>query len=208
MKSIFILVISSICAILFFAGKPGFNKYVLAPDFVVSIDGTSNLHDWKEKVEIVKGEAEVKWYNNKSFDLNLLIIRMHVRSIKSDKGSVMDNNTYKALKADNNPEIIFTLLTPITAIRPVSQQSTVSVKGSLFIAGVTRPIVMQVKVFMKEQTKLTFEGTYKLKMTDYKVDPPGAFFGTLKTGNEIELSFRTNFILSPDSEPISIHSLK
>ena len=120
----------------------------------------------------------------------------------------MDNNTYKALKADKNPEIIFILLTPIMAIKPISQQETISAKGTLFIAGVKRPIDMQVKVFMKEQNKLTFEGTYKIKMTDYKIDPPGAFFGTLKTGNEIELNFKTNFILSPDSEPIATHILK
>jgi len=208
MKSIYILIISSLCALIFFAGKPGFNKYVLSPDYVVGIDGTSNLHDWKEKVEIVKGEAEVKWYKDKSFDLNALNIRMHVRSIKSDKGSVMDNNTYKALKANDHPEIIFTLINPIASINPISQQKTISVKGSLLIAGVKKSISMQVKVFMKDQKKLTFEGSYKLKMTDFNVDPPGAFFGTLKTGNEIELNFKTNFILSPDSEPIAIHILK
>lgn len=208
MKPIILLIISSVCAFIFSSGKPGFNKYVLSPDYIVGIDGTSNLHDWKEKVMLVKGEAEVKWYKDKSFDLNTLTIRMHVRSIKSDKGSVMDNNTYKALKADDNPEIIFTLLKPVTSIVSVSQQKTVSVKGSLLIAGVKKPIEMQVKVFMKEQNKLTFEGSYKLKMTDYNVDPPGAFFGTLKTGNEIELKFKTNFILSPDSDPIAIHSLK
>ncbi len=191
-----------IAIILFFAGKPAFHRYILSPDYVIGIDGTSNLHDWKEKVEIVSGEAEVKWYDDKSFDLRSLNIRMNVRSIKSDKGSVMDNNTYKALKSNDHPEIMFTLVTPINSILSVSQQKTISVNGSLQIAGVKKPVTMQVKVFMKEQNKLTFEGTYKLKMTDYDVEPPSAFFGTLKTGNEIQLSFKANFILSPGSNPI------
>ncbi len=207
MKLLFVLIISGISGLLFIAGKPAFNKYVLAPGYSVEIDGTSNLHDWNEKVEIVKGEAQIQWYKDKSFDIHALNILMQVRSIKSDKGSVMDNNTYKALKADKHPEIIFTLLNPVTNIRSISQQKTVSIKGNLTIAGVKKPVTLEVKVFMKDQNKLAFEGTYKLKMTDYNVDPPGAFFGTLKTGNDIVLSFKTNFILSPDSEPLSIHSL-
>ncbi len=206
MRVLFLLIISVFSIIFLIAGKPSPNKYVLAPGYTVEIDGTSNLHNWKEKVEIVEGNAQIQWNKDKSFDINTLDILMQVRSIKSDKGSVMNNNTYKALKADEFPEIVFTILTPVKSIRSAIQQKPVSIKGNLTIAGVKKPLIVEVKVFMKDQNKLTFEGSCKLKMTDFNVEPPGAFFGTLKTGNDIVLSFKTSFIPAPGSQPHTLNN--
>jgi hypothetical protein len=41
---------------------------------------------------------------------------------------------------------------------------------------------------MKNGT-LVCKGSKRIKMTDYKVEPPSFMFGTIKTGDEITISF-------------------
>jgi polyisoprenoid-binding protein YceI len=119
---------------------------------------------------------------------------MAVLSIKSDMGRVMDNKTYEALKATRYPDILFTLSTPLKLSQVSDGRQPVSVKGDLLLAGVCRPVVMQVKTFAFDQGKLLFEGTENIRMTDYGVKPPSALFGTMKAAPDITIHFKTNFI--------------
>ncbi len=171
------------------------NTYILTKEYAVTIKGTSNLHNWSEKVENVSGDGAVSWNSDGTFDLTSVHIKMNVHSIKSDKGSIMNNNTYKALKADEHPEIIFTLTSPIKGVILKSNERKLSAKGNLSIAGVTKAVDIEVIVFISEKSKLSFEGAKTIKMTDYGINPPTALLGTLKTGNEIVIDFKTNFIL-------------
>jgi len=172
------------------------NKYMLEKDYSFTIHGTSNLHDWDEKVQTVTGDASINWNADKSFDLNAIHIKIDVHSIKSNEGSGMNNNTYKALKADANPTITFILYPPLKAIKANSTENNISMIGSLTIAGVTKPVTMRVKLMMDSQGKLTIEGSQIIKMADYNVTPPTALFGTIKTGDSITLNFKGSFIIS------------
>jgi polyisoprenoid-binding protein YceI len=184
-----VLSIGSICAI------PIKNVYILSKDYAVTIHGTSNLHNWDESVKTVTGEGAVNTNSDGSYDLEAINIKMEVHSIKSDMGSIMNNNTYKALKADENPQIIFALSSPAKSIQINTVEKTVSIKGNLTIAGVTRPVNMQVKIVMQAQGKLLFVGSQVIKMSDYDIKPPTALLGTLKTGNEITINFKTSFAI-------------
>jgi polyisoprenoid-binding protein YceI len=175
------------------ASTPVKNTLALSKDYLVTINGTSNLHKWDETVETVTGNGVVVWNSDGSFDLESLNLSMEVKSIKSDMGSIMNNNTYKALKADAHPEIIFTLKSPLKSIQVNSSDKTISAKGSLTIAGVTKLVDILVKINMQEGSKLEFQGAETIKMTDYGVAPPTALFGSLKTGNEVTINFKTNF---------------
>jgi polyisoprenoid-binding protein YceI len=172
------------------------NTYTLSADYAITINGTSNLHNWDEKVKTVTGNSVVNFIDETSFDLESINIKMEVHSIKSDMGGIMNSNTYKALKADANPQIIFTLTTPIKSIQTKSAEKTISAKGSLTIAGVTKAVDMQVKISMPEHGKLIFEGSQTIQMTDYGIKPPVALFGTLKTGDTITINFKTNFLIN------------
>ncbi len=167
------------------------NTYPISKDYTVTIQGTSNLHSWNETVEKVSGNVVVNWNKDGSFDVNAITIKMDVHSIKSDVGSVMNNNTYKALKADSHPEIIFALNAPVKNNQIKSDEMTIAAKGSLNIAGVTRPVDMMVKVLIRGNRKLIFEGSQTIKMSDFDIAPPTALFGTLKTGNEVAINFKT-----------------
>lgn len=168
------------------------DNYTLA-NYNVTINGTSNLHAWNESVQHVNGKGDVIKDDGKSFTLQAFSILMEVKSIKSTEGSIMDNKTYKALKSDKYPEITFRLADPIADVPHGANGYTVNAKGSLTIAGVTRQIVMPVKVTINGDNKLVVDGSQRVKMTDYNVQPPTAMFGMLKVGDEITIGFKTTF---------------
>ena len=167
------------------------NKYNLTKGYTVTIHGTSNLHDWDETVQTVTGDGVIDWNSDGSFNLGAMNMKMGVHSIKSTEGSIMNNNTYKALKADDHPDITFALVSPVKSV-PASGR-TVSAKINLTIAGVTKTIDMTVKATGKGHESVEFEGSQTIKMTDYGIDPPRALLGTLKTGDDITIHFKTNF---------------
>jgi len=192
MKSLRSILLVAIAFAFIKAANPLQSTYTVSKEHTVTIHGTSNLHSWDETVQNVSGSGTVKWNDDGSFDLDAITIKMEVNSIKSDMGSAMNNNTYKALKADANPEITFVLSSPIRSIPAKAYETVFSAKGNLTIAGVTRQIEMQVKVYMPVKGQLVFDGSQTIKMTDYGISPPVALFGTLKTGNEITLNFKTS----------------
>lgn len=196
MESIKNLLVIGIAMLSIKALVPTKNTYTLTNDYAVTINGTSNLHNWDEKVKTVTGEGVVNWISDADFDLESISIKMEVHSIKSDMGAIMNSNTYKALKADANPQIVFTLTSPIRSLQVKSNGKTISAKGNLTIAGVIKAVDMQVKISIPEHGKLVFEGSQSIQMTDYGIKPPVALFGTLKTGNEITINFKTNFSIN------------
>jgi polyisoprenoid-binding protein YceI len=174
---------------------PTSGKYNLAKDYTVTINGTSNLHNWNEKVEAAQGSSDIIINGDGSFDINAVNLVMQVRSIKSDS-KIMDNNTYKALKADAHPEITLALAEPVKSAKVNGGAGTISAKCNLTIAGVTKAIVMQVKVMMPDKNAMQFEGSQTVKMTDYGITPPVALFGALITGDEITIHFKTTFSIA------------
>jgi polyisoprenoid-binding protein YceI len=106
----------------------------------------------------------------------------------------MDNNTYKALKTTTNKNISF-VLTSGTVTQSDPSSYLVKVIGNLTIAGKTQKIDLAATAKYNGADKsFTINGSKKLKMTDYGVDPPTAMLGTIKTGNDITISFSSKII--------------
>ena len=158
----------------------------------ITIDGTSNLHNWHQKVEKVSGKGLVKQGLDKSLSIQTLNIMIEVKSIKGD-GSVMDKKAYKALKADQFPDIAFVMTDPLVNIPYGIKAFSTTAKGQLTIAGKTKMIIMPVKITVSEDKKILVSGIQKIKMTEYGVDPPTAMFGMLKTGDTVTINFETTF---------------
>jgi polyisoprenoid-binding protein YceI len=168
------------------------DNYALSAQ-LTTIDGTSNLHGWHQKIEKISGKGEVKQGADKSLSLQALNIVIQVNSIKGSEGSGMDSKAYKALKADKFPEITFALTEPVANIPYGASTYSVAAKGHLTIAGVTRSITMPVKIALSEDKKIIVDGVQQVKMTDYGIDPPTALLGMLKTGDVITINFKTTF---------------
>ena len=89
---------------------------------------------------------------------------MASKNLKSEKGKMMDNKAYKALKSDAQPNITFT-----AASLPVGKTN---VNGKLTIAGVTKAVTFPVNV-VKNGNSYTITGSESLKMSDYGMETPG-----------------------------------
>ncbi|GAA4312494.1 YceI family protein [Compostibacter hankyongensis] len=169
-------------------------NYSLFEDHVIKIHGSSNIRDWTESVQKASGGASISWNNDGSFDLNASSLVMVVQSIKSKKGSVMDEKTHKALKSEKYPVIEFALTTPLRSVLAYANGYAVTASGNLSIAGVTRPVQIRVKLFTTGRRRIVAEGSCQINMLDYGIDPPAALFGMLKVTEDITIQFRGLFI--------------
>jgi polyisoprenoid-binding protein YceI len=175
------------------AGLPIQRQYELSRGYAVSIHGTMSIHDWVENIGDVTGELMASPNSAGGMDLSSIRITMEVRSIKGDMGKTMDNKTYKALKADADPEIIFRLGTPLTIMPKTDKQPPIALKGQLTLAGVTRAATLWINALSLAPDSMRFEGQQTIKMTDFGIKPPTALFGTLRAGPEITIFFKTVF---------------
>ena len=170
------------------------NDYSLN-NYLATINGTSNVYDWSQKIENIWGNCNVRRNADKGISLQSFKLGMQVNSIRSDDYPIMNSLTFKALKGDKFPEITFNLVEPIDSIHCSGSTSFVTARGRLTIAGVTREITMPMKLVL-ENNLIKVEAEQQVKMTEYGVTPPTALFGLVKTGNVITLNFKATFLAS------------
>lgn len=160
----------------------------------LTVKGTSTLHDWEMKSN--KGYCEVLFAvgtGDKLTDITGLNFNLPAESLKSES-SMMDNNTYKALKTSSFKNISFVFssgsVTPVDAF-------TYQVKaiGKLTIAGTTKETDLAATVKYNAADKsFTVSGAKKMKMTEYGVKPPTVMMGAIKTGNDISIVFNSRLL--------------
>jgi polyisoprenoid-binding protein YceI len=171
-------------------------KYVAQPGSEMKIDGTSNIHDWTVKGQIISGSMEV----SPAFDQDLktldplpkVDVTIPVRSLKSGN-KVMDQVMQDHMDMKANPMIKYQLKNmvlkaePKTAKGPAEFTST----GDLTVSGTTKSIEMPVTVERVDAEKIKVTGTITMKMTDFGIKPPAPTIGLglIKTGDEVKLAF-------------------
>jgi polyisoprenoid-binding protein YceI len=160
-------------------------KYTLAPTSEMKISGGSTLHDWDMTSTSAKGEGQFVMEGNQFKGIKSLRVQMEAETLKSGTRG-LDNNAYKALDTKKHKDVIFTLK-EITG-----SGSSYQAKGDFTIAGVTKPASFPVKM-TQSGGNLTFEGSFDTKLTNFSIDPPTALMGTVKTRDEITISFKSIF---------------
>ncbi len=168
-------------------------KYQSAGGVKITIEGTSNIHDWEMNSD--KGSCAATFSFNANGGLagvSFLGFAMAAESLKSEH-KAMDKNTYKAMNTDKYPNISFTISS--CTVQPSGGNNYVlKTKGKLTISGVTKDVdISGACAFNPADKSITCAGSYPMKMTDYNVTPPSIMFGTIKTGNAITVKF--SFVL-------------
>lgn len=158
----------------------------------VTVRGTSSLHDWESKAEKIECTASFILANNALSDVKDVLIKIPVKSIKSSKGKVMDNKTWEAFHYEKHPLITFVL----TDRQINASQNSIKVTGDLTMAGVTKQIEFTVTYKVLPDGDLQVSGSKRLKMTEFKMEPPTAMMGTIKVGDEITIAFQ--IVLTPN----------
>src|SRR5829696_6575046 len=91
-------------------------RVAVGPESRLWIDGTSNLHGWSCKATALEAEIDLDAVVASQINtappkaLKRVHVKVPVRSLKCGHGG-MDDNLYKALKADASPEISYILAT-------------------------------------------------------------------------------------------------
>lgn len=150
------------------------------PNFTIA--GTSTLHDWTMTSSSATYSAKIE-INAEGVITKLeeVLVKLPTESLKS-KEKAMDKNAYKSLNTDKYKEITYHLTSSKIS------QNKITCSGNLTISGTTMPVEVDVTYEVRNAT-LIVKGSKKLKMTDFKVEPPTFMFGTIKTGDEITVSF-------------------
>jgi polyisoprenoid-binding protein YceI len=172
-------------------------KYTINKESVMTISGTSTIHEWTSKVNTINGEIIfLKSSRDKSMPqkgklAQSVKIEVPVKSIESPRGPVMDGKTYDALKSEEFPNILFQLsdnnITEVTD--KASNKFKLLITGNLTIAGNMNPVTLTLDGQRLEGNSFRLIGNYMLKMSDFKVDPPTAMFGQIVTGDLVTIAF-------------------
>jgi polyisoprenoid-binding protein YceI len=75
----------------------------------------------------------------------------------------------------------------------LEQSSTtigIKTRGRLTIAGMTRDIAMQVNGTPEPDGAYVLTGQLPIRMSGYRIKPPTPMMGTIRTGNEVTVTFR------------------
>ncbi len=188
-------------------------RYNSTGDSEIMVKGTSSMHDWQAVSNNVQGYVQIEEQfltDSSSVNIPSLISKEQnpqvtldvlVESLKSGK-KAMDKNMYKALQSKKYSNIHYELITADIKAGSENDPSNLilETQGSVTIAGVSKPIAMDVQV-KRLSNQIVVIGEIPLKMTDFNIDPPTALFGTLKTGNDITIVFK--WTLAVNDEKVS-----
>ncbi len=158
-----------------------------------TISGTSTLHDWVSKVTVMEGKGSFQIRDNVLASIKDVEVKIRVTGIKSEEGNKMDNKTYEAFNSDKYPSIIYSFSNAVVNINDAHIVS-IGTTGNLAMAGASKAVSLLAsgKELPNGDLQLTVSKT--IKMTDFNMEPPVMFLGTIKVGDEITVSF--DFILS------------
>ncbi len=159
----------------------------------LTIKGTSSLHDWSMEAENLTCKLTTDVENMNVQRISGVNFSCNVDQIVSNESGIMDSKAHDALKANKYPSISFKFLSQ-NALDGANQQFKGTISGNLTIAGKTKTISIPFNGSLLPNGNIQVKGTVPVKMSDFDIDPPTAFFGTLKTGDVVNLQYSFEFI--------------
>jgi polyisoprenoid-binding protein YceI len=147
------------------------------------------MHDWIVLGTKANATGNITFESNRIKGIKSLQVNIPCKELKSEKKSgKMDKKIYEALKIEKHPNITFDLIR-ITAMPTEANGNMMNALGTLTIGGYSKEETLNVLVKVTDSNTINFSGSKKIKMTDFKISPPTAMMGMLKTGDDIEIKF-------------------
>ena len=170
-------------------------RYVFAPDSTLFIDGTSTIHDWTCDINKSSG-AFVAGFQAASATLKFESgsFTVEIEDIDCGKGS-MNKKMRNALGGNKATNMTFKLASATTT-STADRTFSALLKGTLTMAGVTKPIDLSTSGKLLANNQVQLEGSVALVMSDFSIDPPTALLGTLHTGDKVTIRF--NVVAHPE----------
>ncbi|RKR83585.1 polyisoprenoid-binding protein YceI [Mucilaginibacter gracilis] len=166
-------------------------KVVNSKESFIKVLGSSNVHDWTMTSATTDSQGDFKFEGDQLKSLTSFTFSVDAKSLKSEHSS-MDDRTYKTIKAEQFPKIVFKLnSTTITELQ--KGKFLIKAKGDLTIAGTTQNITLDVTATVNPDNTITCTGAQKLQLRDYKIDPPSFMLGAMKVANDLTIKFNINY---------------
>ena len=186
---------------------------VIGPRSTMVLNGSSNVADWRCTGTTFDGEMEVAapiakvnevidriedgnigpWMSNPSagrFPQPSFELMIRIDTLRCSGGRPMERDLTRALKADRAPAIVFRfggLRSTIT--HDIDQQHfEASIGGQLSLAGATRDISFPVVARRITPSRFQLTAQIPVRMTDFDVAPPTAFFGVVKAADDLTVT--------------------
>ena len=166
------------------------------PSSKVTVSGGSNVHEWECSGTRFDAAIEMdatslsRPLGEVGKPIMKVVVNIPTKSVKCGKDK-MDENMYKALKADQFPTIKYELTTyKLDPAKTTATGFVALTEGELTVAGTTAKVAIPVTATRKDGGQFIGEGTLRMLMTDVGIKPPTALLGTMRTKNEITISFQ------------------
>ena len=177
----------SVCLIPGILGAQTTYKSSAAKGKNIQVMGSSNVHDWTMTSAGITSQGIFTFDKNNTLQkISAFDFMMEAKSLKSGHSS-MDARTYKAMKADVNPKILYKLSSAVISQVKENEYSVKST-GNLTIAGETKLIQMNLRLVVNPDKTLSCTGSEKIKLTDYNINPPSFMMGAMKVGNDLTIA--------------------
>ena len=176
-------------ATLLIAGTVSAQSKFSTKSFQLTINGTSNVHDWSTKATNVIVNGDFGLSNTSLEKINAASVKVKTKSLKSTKDSdLMDDRTHSTLKADKFPEITY-VFTKVLSIQQSGSETIMNVTGNLTLGGVTKPTDLTLRIKTLPGGDLEVKGTRKILMSNHGIKPPSFMLGAMKVGDEVTLTY-------------------
>jgi hypothetical protein len=167
-------------------------KVTILPGSSLKLDGDSTLRKFTSSATklslsvsmLPEPQTSKEILKSKLQELDLSI---PVVSLKSNS-TMLDGHLDDALKADKFPAIHCVVKSYQVKSKNADGSYQITAPVELTLAGATKTVEVDA-VATVEGGKVRIQGEKQLLMTDFKVDPPTLLLGTIKTANEIKISF-------------------
>ncbi len=174
---------------LLIAGTVSAQSKVSTKSFQLTINGTSNVHDWSTKATNVIVNGDFGLSNTSLEKINAASVKVKTKSLKSTKDSdLMDDRTHSTLKADKFPEITY-VFTKVLSVQQSGSETIMNVTGNLTLGGVTKPTDLTLRIKTLPGGDLEVKGTRKILMSNHGIKPPSFMLGAMKVGDEVTLTY-------------------
>lgn len=160
-------------------------------DSKMEVLGTSNIHDWEILAKDFQGTINLELENGQLVKISELDFSVIAESLDSGKGG-MNKNTYKALNTDKYKTINYKLVKVNNIDCTSKSQCKITTSGYLTIAGTKKPIDITFDSKISNGN-IVLSGNKSIKMSNFNIDPPTAMFGTITTGDEVNIKFQAAF---------------
>lgn len=156
------------------------------------VDGTSTIKSFSCKAAVVDATIETLVDNPVAALLGgANVVKTLAFTVPADKldcgNGTMNGHMLKAIKAKDHPVIAFSLDT--YAITTAADSSTVTLRGTLTLGGVAKPVVMDARLSSVPDGALRVAGMYEINMKDYELKPPSLMLGTMMVREKVKVNF-------------------